>query len=71
MQETADRTAQAALAGLFTTPQAAEFLGTTPGTLTTWRCTKQVRIPYVKIGRNIRYRLQDLQSFLTAQTVEG
>ena len=57
-------------AARLTTAEAAEYLGTTRGTLTTWRCTKAVRIPYVKIGASVRYRLNDLEAFLQAQTVD-
>ena len=56
---------------LLTTTEAADFLGTTPGTLTTWRCTKAVNIPYVRVGRNVRYRRRDLEAFLESQLVEG
>ena len=69
MQETVDRTARRS--DLLTTPEAAEVLGTTKGTLTTWRCTRAVEIPYVKVGRNVRYRLSDLTAFLEAQTVKA
>ncbi len=44
---------------------AAEFLGGTKpfnvGTLAVWRCTKKYNIPYLKIGREVRYRKSDLR----------
>ena len=45
---------------------AAEFLATTPGTLAGWRCTRVVEIPYVKLGKAVRYRQSDLDAFVAA-----
>ena len=56
---------------LVTTAEAAELLGTTAGTLTTWRCTRKIRVPFVRVGRNVRYRRQDLERFLEAVTVDA
>jgi len=33
-------------------------------TMAVWRSTKKVNIPYVKIGRNVRYRKSDLDKHL-------
>lgn len=49
-------------------PQAAEVLGTTPGTLCTWRCTGRHRIPFIKVGRNVRYPLRGLAEYLIRRT---
>lgn len=49
---------------LLSTQQAAQILGIKPSTLENWRCTKRVEIPYVKIGRSIRYRQTDIQSLI-------
>lgn len=49
---------------LLTTEQAAQILGIKPNTLENWRCTKRVSLPYVKVGRSIRYRQADLQKFI-------
>ena len=49
--------------------QAADFLTLKPQTLATWRCSKRVALPYVRVGSAIRYRRQDLIDFLEAQTV--
>lgn len=56
-------------APLLTPEQAAEFLSTTPGTLSVWRCTRRYDLPYVKVGRAVRYRLSDLEAFIAARTV--
>ena len=54
---------------LLTSEQAAEILGTTPGNLSVWRCTRKVQIPFVKIGKSVRYRLADLEKFIESRTV--
>ena len=55
--------------GLMTTGEAAEFLHLAPQTLNSWRCTRRVRLPFLKIGsRAVRYRLSDLERYLTGQT---
>ena len=46
------------------TEQAAQFLGVAPQTLVLWRCTKQVRIPYYKVGGRVTYDRNDLIAFL-------
>ncbi len=51
---------------LRTEKEAADYLGTTPGTLAVWRCTRRVVIPYIKIGKNVRYRQSDLDAFVEA-----
>ncbi len=56
---------------LLTTTEAAEFLGVKPSSLTVWRCTRKVKIPFVRIGANVRYRTRDLEKFLESHSVEG
>lgn len=52
---------------LLTEQQAAEFLNIRPGTLACWRVNKRYPLPYVKIGRSVRYRLSDLEAFAAAR----
>jgi len=53
---------------LFPTPQAAEHLGgLKPNTLEGWRI-QGTGPRYIKIGRLVRYRLEDLDAYLQAQT---
>lgn len=47
-----------------TAKEAAAFLGVSPQSLNVWRCTKRYPLPYIKIGRMIRYRYSDLVAFL-------
>ena len=49
--------------------RAAEILGITPGTLSVWRCVRTYRLPYTKIGRAVRYRVEDLEQFIESRTV--
>lgn len=51
------------------TPEAAEFLGTSPGTLVVWRCTKRYDLPYIKLGHLVKYDLADLEAFVESRKV--
>lgn len=48
--------------------QVAETLGITIGTLAVWRCTKRYYLPFVKIGRKIFYRSEDVNAFVESRT---
>ena len=48
--------------------KAAVILDTTVGTLQVWRSTGRYGIPFIKIGRNVRYRRSDLEAWLTSRT---
>jgi predicted DNA-binding transcriptional regulator AlpA len=49
------------------TTQAANFLGLKPVTLEVWRCYgKGPR--FARFGRAVRYRLSDLENYITAST---
>lgn len=56
---------------VLTTAEAAAYLGLKPHTLSVWRTTKHVKIPYVKIGGAVRYRLADLEKFIEKNTVNS
>lgn len=56
---------------LLTTMQAADYLSIKSHTLEIWRCTQRYGLRFVRVGRNIRYRREDLDSFLTARTVNA
>ena len=47
---------------------AAEFLDIAPGTLSVWRSTGRYCIPFVKVGRRVRYRRADLEAWLASRT---
>lgn len=49
--------------------QAAEVLGDIqPGTLSVWRSTGRYKIPFIKVGRRVRYRRADLLAWLESRT---
>ena len=48
--------------------QAASILKVKPGTLSVWRSTGRYSIPFIKVGRSVRYRLGDLNSWLEGRT---
>ena len=56
-------------ARLLATTAAAEYLGVTPRTLTVWRCTKRYAIPYIKVGRLVKYRREELDRWLESRTI--
>lgn len=44
--------------------EAAAFLGLNEGTLAVWATTQRYDLPYVKVGRSVRYRMSDLEGFI-------
>lgn len=56
---------------LLSNEQAAAYLGITPRTLEVWRCTKRYLIPFIKVGRLVKYRKSALEDFLLQQTVDS
>ena len=51
--------------------EAAEFLAVEPQTLAAWASTGRYALPFVKVGRCVRYRLADLECFIEKNTVDG
>lgn len=54
---------------LVSATDAAILLGIAPATLAIWRCTRRYPLPYVKIGRCVKYRVSDLEAFVARRTV--
>ena len=48
--------------------QAAELLGISAGTLSVWRSVGRYALPYVKIGRRVKYKAGDLRDFIERRT---
>jgi hypothetical protein len=48
--------------------QAAKALGVKPTTLAVWRSTGRYHLPYLKVGRLVKYRVSDLAEFLARRT---
>lgn len=53
---------------LLTPRQAAGRLGVTEKTLAVWRCEKRYNLPYIKIGRSVRYRDSAIEGFIDSRT---
>jgi excisionase family DNA binding protein len=49
---------------LLTRRQAAAYLGVCEQTLAVWKCTGRYQLPFVKIGRLVKYRKLDLDAFI-------
>lgn len=52
---------------LLTPKQAAEYLHTTPATLAIWRTTGRYNLPFVKVGRLVRYRREDVEAYVASR----
>lgn len=63
LQQTIQRTPD-----LLDEKQAADFLAVTPGTLSVWRSTGRYSIPFVKVGRCVRYSRHALENWLASRT---
>lgn len=55
----------------FDPKDAARYLGVKDQTLRAWRCNGRVKIPFIKIGRKVIYRLADLDAFIERNRVAG
>ena len=53
---------------LLNSKQAADYLGIAVETLNVWRCTKRYDLPYIKVGRLVKYRQSALDAFLESRT---
>lgn len=51
--------------------EAARLLGVSESTLAGWKCNRRVAIPFIKIGRLVKYRRADLEAFIADMLVNG
>lgn len=56
---------------LFSNAEAAAYIGVTERTLEVWRCVKRHVIPYIKVGRLVKYRKADLDRWLASRTIDA
>lgn len=47
---------------------AAELLGVTVGTLSVWRSTGRYGLPFVKVGRRVKYSRKAIEAWLEGRT---
>jgi len=55
---------------LVNTLDASKLLSIPASTLIKWRSTGEVRLPYVRIGRLIKYRTSNLKEFIESHTIK-
>ena len=58
------RTRTAEVTILLTEDEAASLLKIQPATLATWRVKGRPNLPFVRVGRCVRYRRQDILAFI-------
>ena len=51
--------------------EASIYLGVKRDTLAVWRVNRRYDLPYIKVGRLIKYRLSDLDNWLRDRTREA
>lgn len=56
---------------LLTPEDVAEILGVTTHTLAVWRCEGRYGLAFIKTGRLVRYRADDVMSFIEARTQQS
>lgn len=56
---------------LLTPSEAAAYIGVTENTLSVWRCVGRYNIPFVKVGRLVKYRKSALDAFLDRRTISS
>ncbi len=57
--------------GLLTPIEASQYLRVAEKTLTAWRCTQRVKLPFFKVGRLVRYARADLDQMITERRHEA
>jgi hypothetical protein len=53
------------------TQEAAQLIRTPEKSLIKWRSTGEHNIPFIKIGRNVRYRTKDLRDWIESHVQGG
>jgi excisionase family DNA binding protein len=56
---------------LMTPEQASAFLQVPVSTLSVWRSTGRVALPYLKVGGHVRYRFEDIERFLAEHSISS
>lgn len=54
---------------LLTPDEVSNILGVGKNTLAIWRCTDRYPLRWVKVGRLVRYREEDVLAFIERQTM--
>jgi predicted DNA-binding transcriptional regulator AlpA len=56
---------------LLTDPEFAKYCRLSPGTPAVWRSENRHSVPYIKIGRSVRYRFGDVKKWLKSREKGG
>jgi predicted DNA-binding transcriptional regulator AlpA len=56
---------------LISAGKTAEILGLKESTLAQYRWRGDTRLPWVKLGKSIRYKLSDIEDYIERSTVSG
>jgi excisionase family DNA binding protein len=56
---------------LIDSQETAEILGISKSALEVWRTTGRYQLPFIKVGRNVRYRRSDVLEWLDSRTRAG
>ncbi|MGK0373467.1 MAG: putative DNA-binding transcriptional regulator AlpA [Glaciecola sp.] len=56
---------------LITAGKTADILGLKESTLAQYRWRGDTRLPWVKLGKAIRYKLSDIEAYIEGSTVSG
>ena len=59
------------MSNLLTPDEVAERLGVQVKTLSVWRYTQRYDLPYVKTGRLVRYKEEDVENFIESRRKGG
>ncbi len=54
---------------IFNVKEAAAYLALAQSTLNKWRCYQQEGPAYIKLGKAVRYRKEDLDAYIARATV--
>lgn len=57
-----------AVSELLNETEAAQKIDVSPGTLSVWRSTGRYSLPFIKVGRKVRYRSSDLEAWMIRRT---
>ena len=60
-----EESVEQSISPLLSRREAAIYLGLSEQTLAIWKCTKRYELPFVKIGRLIKYKKADLDAFIS------
>lgn len=70
MERTCREACNISPAGLMTPRDAAVYIGVKINTLAVWRMTNRYGLRYLKLGKAIRYRKDDLDEWLASKAVD-